>query len=273
MKVRLQIAATTFLLLVGMITAAQAQVSYRLSEKEMESLLARIEQGADRFRSSLAQNLDVSRFDDTKAEDNINQFIKEFEGATDRLKGRFDEDQSAATDVEDVLRRASRIDDFMTAHAMNPRAQNDWLALRRDLDELARAYNVSWNWTGVSNRPFRMTDEELKGLLVRMEANADAYRKSLADALDDTDFDDTDAEDLINRDIKAFENATDKLEDRFNNKRSAASDAEEVLTRAAAIDTFMRQHRLTLRAQEDWQRLRESLDHLALAYSVSWKWF
>jgi hypothetical protein len=161
----------------------------------------------------------------------------------------------------------------MTAHAMNTRAQNDWLALRRDLDELARAYNVSWNWTGLSNRPFRMTDEELKGLLVRMEANADAFRKSLADALDDTDFDDTDAEDLINRDIKAFENSTDKLEDRFNDKRSAASDAEEVLTRATAIDTFMRQHRLTLRAQEDWRRLRESLDDLALAYSVSWKWF
>lgn len=273
MKLRLQIAATTLLFLAGMIITAQAQVSYRLSEKEMEGLLARIEQGADRFRSSLAQNLDVSRFDDTKAEDNINQFIKEFEAATDRLKGRFDEDQSAAADVEEVLRRASRIDAFMNSHAMNSRAHNDWLALRADLDELGRAYNVSWNWTGLSNRPYRMSEDELKSLLARMEANADAFRKSLADALDNTDFDDTDAEDLINRDIKAFENATDKLEDRFNNKRSAASDAEEVLTRAASIEAFMRQHRLTMRAQEDWQRLRESLDHLAQAYSVSWKWY
>lgn len=273
MKLRLHIAATTILLLAGMLATAQAQVSYRLSEKEMESLLARIEQGADRFRSSLAQSLDVSHFDDTRAEDNINQFIKEFEAATDHLKGRFDEDQSAASDVEDVLRRASRIDAFMNSHAMNSMAHNSWLALRRDLDELGRAYNVSWNWTGLSNRPYRMSDEELKSLLDRMEANADAFRKSLADALDNTDFDDTDAEDLINRDIKAFETATDKLEDRFNNKRSAASDAEEVLSRAASIESFMRQHRLTLRAQEDWQRLRESLDHLALAYSVSWKWF
>ena len=132
---------------------------------------------------------------------------------------------------------------------------------------------MSWNWTGLSNRPYRMSEDELKSLLARMEANADAFRKSLADALDNTDFDDTDAEDLINRDIKAFENATDKLEDRFNNKRSAASDAEEVLTRAASIEAFMRQHRLTMRAQEDWQRLRESLDHLAQAYSVSWKWY
>ena len=273
MKLRLQVFATTILLLAVMTCATQAQVSHRLSEKEMESLLERIERGADQFRASLAQSLDVSHFDDTKAEDNINHFIKEFEAATDHLKARFDDDQSAASDVEEVLRRASRIDGFMNAHTMNARAQSDWLALRRDLDELGRAYNVSWNWTGLSSRPLRMSDEELKSLLDRVEANADAFRKSLADALDHTDFDDTDAEDLINRDIKAFETATDKLEGRFNNKRSAASDAEEVLSRAAAIESFMRQHRLTLRAQEDWQRLRESLDNLAQAYSVSWKWF
>ncbi|HJQ68630.1 MAG TPA: hypothetical protein VKA70_06645 [Blastocatellia bacterium] len=273
MKLRLQIAVTTILLLAGMVSAARAQVSYRPSEKEMENLLERIERGADHFRSSLARSLDVSHFDDTKAEDNINLFIKEFEAATDHLKSRFDEDQSAAADVEEVLRRASRIDGFMGANAMNSRAQSDWLALRRDLDDLARAYNVSWNWTGVSSSPYRMTDQELKGLLDRVEANADAFRKSLADALDKTDFDDSDAEDLINRDIKAFENATDKLEGRFSNKRSAAADAEEVLSRAAAIDSFMRHHRLTLGAQEDWQRLRESLDQLALGYGVSWKWF
>jgi hypothetical protein len=273
MRLKLYTATAVFFLLMGMVLTAEAQVAYRLSEKETKNLLERIEKGADSFRASLARALDVSRFDDTKAEDNINQFIKEFEVATDRLKGRFDDDHSAAADVEEVLSRAARIDAFMTRRAMNSRAHNDWLSLRGDLDRLAQAYNVSWDWTGVTSRPYRTSDEEVKSLLDRVEANADAFRKSLADALDNTDFDDTKAEDLINKDIKEFETATDRLENRFNNKRSAASDAEEVLSRAARVDSFMRQHRLTLRAQEDWQRLRESLDHLALAYNISWRWF
>ena len=92
----------------------------------MKVLLERIERGADRFRNSLGKMLDASAIDDTKAEDNLNHFVKEFEAATDHLKHRFDDDQSAAGDVEEVLRRAARIDGFMTRRGMNSRAQEDW---------------------------------------------------------------------------------------------------------------------------------------------------
>jgi hypothetical protein len=34
----------------------------------------------------------------------------------------------------------------MRAHELSSRAQEDWQALRRNLDELAAAYNVSWRW-------------------------------------------------------------------------------------------------------------------------------
>ena len=44
------------------------------------------------------------------------------------------------------MRRAARIDAFMHAHELSARAQDDWQALRRNLDELATAYNVSWRW-------------------------------------------------------------------------------------------------------------------------------
>ena len=260
-----------FIALSGLSSASEAQVAYRHTENEMKQLLNRIEHNADRFRNSLAKYLDVSSFDDTRAEDNINQFIKEFEAATDRLKGRFDEDQSAAGDVEEVLRRAIRIDGFMMRQGAETRAREDWMTLRQDLDQLATAYNVVWTWDGVP-RVYRLSDEQLNGLLNRMEREADAFKGSLKDALEKTSFDGTRAEDDINTFVRDFENATDRLEDRFGKKQSAAADAEEVLNRAARIDSFMQHHRLTNRAQEDWLRLRRSLDELSVAYGVTWKW-
>lgn len=266
------LAVIIFALLMGHGSIIHARQSYRPTEKEMKALLERIERGADRFRNSLDKMLDASAIDNTRAEDNINHFVKEFEVATDHLKHRFDADQSASGDVEEVLRRAARIDGFMTRRGMNSRAQEDWADLRKNLDELATAYNVSWNWDGVSSSPFRLNDEQVKGLLGRIERDADGFRKSLNDALDKTDFNGTKAEDNINDYVKEFEHATDHLKDRFGKKQSAAGDAEEVLQRAARIDAFMHNHSLTERAQNAWSQLRGSLDELATAYSVSWRW-
>src|SRR5262249_21009089 len=119
-------AVIAFAMLIGHGSVIHARQSYRLTEKEMKALLERIEHGADRFRNSLGKMLDASALDDTKAEDNINHFVKEFEAATDHLKHRFDDNQSAAGDVEEVLRRAARIDGFMMRRGMNSRAQEDW---------------------------------------------------------------------------------------------------------------------------------------------------
>jgi cytochrome c556 len=258
--------------LAGSLSVYPAQKAYRLNEKEMKNLLQRIEERADQFRGSLKDALDKGRFDDSKTEDKVNHLVKEFEAATDRLKDHFDKNESAAGDVEEVLKRAANIDGFMTGHPLTARAQSDWMSLRGNLDELARSYNVSWDWSGLTNHPHRINDRRVKALLERIEEAADRFRGSLKEALDKTRFDDTKAEDNINHFIKNFEQATDRLKDRFDKNQSAASDAEEVLTRAADIDRFMLRHSLKARAQEDWRRLRANLDELAQAYGVSWRW-
>ena len=130
-------------LVVGM---AVAQSPFRLSEKDMKDLLKRIDKQAESFRGSLKSALNHSRLDHSKAEDRINDFVKGFEEATEKLKHRFNDEHSASSEVEEVLRRAARIDDFMIRHQLSPRAESDWAALRRNLDSLAEAYNVSWSW-------------------------------------------------------------------------------------------------------------------------------
>lgn len=127
--------------------SARAQEPYRLSEREMKDLLSRIDKQAEVFRGSLKRAMNHSRFDDTRAEDRINDFVKAFSEATERLKHRYGDKHTASADVEEVLNRAARIDDFMSRHQLSPRAESDWAALRTNLDSLAEAYNVSWSWT------------------------------------------------------------------------------------------------------------------------------
>jgi len=133
-------------------TAAATQQPERLSDDQVERLLERIEKGADTYRESLKDALDHSRVDDSKLEKEVNRYVKDFENATDRLEKRFDDDKSSAEDVREVLTRAARINGLMTRFEMTEGAQGDWRLLRNDLNELARAYNVAWEWQVVTRR-------------------------------------------------------------------------------------------------------------------------
>ena len=130
-----------------------AQEPTRLSDDQVERLLERIEKGADTFRESLDDALDKSRIDDSRTEKELNDYVKAFENATDRLEKRFDDDKSSSEDVREVMTRAAAINGMMTSHEFTDRAQSDWRLLRNDLNELARAYNVVWEWRIASAVP------------------------------------------------------------------------------------------------------------------------
>jgi hypothetical protein len=133
--------------------AVHAQEPTRLSDDQVERLLERIEQSADKFRSSIDDALDKSSADDSKIEKDINKYVEAFENATDRLESRFDDDKSSAEDVQEVLTRAASLNSLMARHAFTDRSQADWRLLRSDLNELARAYGVTWEWRVVAVSP------------------------------------------------------------------------------------------------------------------------
>lgn len=121
---------------------------YRLSDKEVERILRSIENQSKRFRSSLDSALDRSRLNGTRREDDVNEFIKQFDDEVKRLRDRFSEHKSVAADVQSVLDRAARIDDFMSRRDLSRKSEDEWTRLRANLDELARAYSVDWRWQG-----------------------------------------------------------------------------------------------------------------------------
>jgi hypothetical protein len=106
----------------------------------------------------------------------------------------------------------------------------------------------------------------------QLETDTDHFKGSLDKALDHSPLDGTRAEDDINRYVKEFEEATDKLKDRAEDREYSPGLAREVLTRGRVINGFMRSHRLRGDAELDWARVRSGLNRLANGYYIRWSW-
>jgi hypothetical protein len=280
----------------GMATA-QAQYqrrAYRMSDRQVGNLISRVETSESRFRSSLDFALNRGRYSGTSARDDYNRFVQNFESAVSQLRDRFNRRVSVAADVENVLRQASVINSYMQSNRLNQRIESDWALVRSDLDALARAYNVNWDWTQTSStygnptygnptygnptygnpsgQPYRISDRQVDVLLSRIETEADRFRMSLNNSLDRTRYDGTRAEDNINQFVRDFASATDQLRSRFNSRTSVSTDVENVLRQATYIDDFMTRNTLPYRAENDWSTLKSDLNQLASAYNVAWNW-
>lgn len=120
--------------------------AYTATDIQLRSLLTRIENKTDVFKRQINSALDRNRLNNTNREDNVNDYIAEFENATDRLKQNFEDRDSVGADASEVLTRAQFIDRFMTNNRLTPASQTQWRNLKTDLNMLAGYYRVSWNW-------------------------------------------------------------------------------------------------------------------------------
>ncbi|CAA9393931.1 MAG: hypothetical protein AVDCRST_MAG74-1260 [uncultured Pyrinomonadaceae bacterium] len=256
---------------------AQQRQTRRVNDRQVENIIRSVERRSDTFRRSFDTALDRSFFDGTYNEGIVNEYIKNFETATNDLRSRFDGRTSVAADVDNLLNRAAEIDRFMRTYLRQDRVQRDWRLLRGDLQRLATAYNVAVNWNGrgavpvsSNQRAYRVNDSQVETLLRRVETKSDTFRTSLDRALDRSRLDNTNREDNITEFVKDFENATDELRRKFDGRTSIDADVSGVLVRAVRIDDFMRRNLRNNRpAQNNWTSLRTDLNLLANYYSLA----
>ena len=272
MSRRSHIVALAAMFALASVSVMAQQRPSRVSDQQIGDLLNRMDAGVAAFRGSFEQAINRSRIDGSRAEDDINQSVNDFKQATDRLRDRVQNRRAGATDVEDVLKRASLIDGFMTSNAVDAPAERDWRSLRADLDELARAYGVTWNWTGSQDVLSRLSDQQIGQLLTRTKTSADRFRRSLDRAGDRSRIDGTREDNNITQFVEDFAETTNHLSDHFDRRQVVTNDIEDVLRRSVSIDSFMQRHQLAAQAENDWLAVRRDLDDLARAYNVTWNW-
>ena len=126
--------------------------------------------------------------------------------------------------------------------------------------------------TAAQQRPYRVSDQQLKDLVNRIDTHKDTFRNSLERAIDRSSIKGSPTADQADRSMKDFNQAADLLRDRVNDRQSIASDAENLLRRASAIDSLMTRFQFEAAAQRDWQALRLDMNDLTRAYGIAGNW-
>ncbi len=255
----------------------QAQPN-RNSTRQVDNMLQRLERSSTRFRNSLNVALVQRSVDQTQPQNDISTFQSGLDLAIKQFRDQFTRRLAVASDVESILQKASPINSFINQNTLNPRVKNDWISVRTDLNMLANAYGVSWQWGQLTpmkvdaNGSFRLSESELNQLIQRIENGGDTFRESLTDAFFWRPYDRTRSEGNMNDAVRAFKKATDQVRNRFDARQLVADDVRRLLDQAQPLDNFMRENPLADGARNDWSALRSNLSVLANACNVAPSW-
>lgn len=152
------------LITTGLATSVMAQNAFRATDHQVQQTLNQMATHAESYRASLRRELNRNQFNGTSRENEINGYVRDFQLATDQLADRFRNRRSAASDVEDLLTRGWYIDNFMRANQLGRPAEQNWRAVRSDLQTLSRYYNVPWRWDTAGYNPSRTPSQSANRL-------------------------------------------------------------------------------------------------------------
>ena len=134
---------------------AQPQRAYRGSYQSVRQTILRLENRANLFRNGVD---DWSQSSNANYDSNgeFNATARGFNESVRRLRDNFDRRRATRSDVQDILNSAARIDDFVRLNSLDARTQNLWSSMRVDLNQLASAFNLTWQ-TSTYNPPYGNT--------------------------------------------------------------------------------------------------------------------
>ena len=126
---------------------------YNLSDAQMRQLINRLNNRSSTFSRNLRQDLNRGSYDDRSSADEVRRHLTEFETALAQLRNRVNSRRSNSSDAREVLEHGAFLNNYITSRQLSNRTENNWNTLRQDLDRLASAFSIAWNWSNVPTVP------------------------------------------------------------------------------------------------------------------------
>ena len=120
---------------------------YQLSDMQMRQLIQRLNSRSVTFSRTFRTDLNRER--DRYSADETRRHLTAFENALVQVRNRVNSRQSTSADVRALLEHASYLNSYVGGRQLSYQTENNWTTLRQDLDRLASAYNVAWNWSQI----------------------------------------------------------------------------------------------------------------------------
>lgn len=157
--------------------------NYNLNDLQMRQLIDRLNTRSATFSRNLRNDLNRPSYNDRNSADNVRRQLSDFETALTQLRNRVNSRQSSSSEARTVLDRAVFLNTFINDRQLSYQTENNWSAMRTDLDQLASAYNIAWNWSNVPNGNYAGgSRRDLTGTFRLNSGRGDDVRRSIDDA-------------------------------------------------------------------------------------------
>lgn len=242
-----------------------AQEPFRLSDKDVKQLSERIKKGTENFSKKLQQGLKKGEIPGAQeAVRNAGDMVT----AARRLEESVGRKRSANADVEDLLRRAGFMDEFMKAHPLVTQADPEWSAVRASLQQLARGFALEWPGGSADQRASRLDDAGLKNVFDRAARNAERFRKSLDSELKKEKALDRGTRSNINRTLSQFEKRVKDLKKNWSEVAALSNDLSATLQLWSGLKEFLDSRTTTPATLSQWNVLSQDLRTIGAAYGI-----
>jgi len=158
--------------------------NYQLSDYQMRQLIDRLNTRSATFSRNLRMDLNRRSYNNRYSVDEVRRQLSDFEQSLVQLRNRVNSRQSSSSDARNVLDRAAFLNNFISDTQLSYQTENNWSSLRTDLDQLAGAYNIAWNWSNVPSGGDYSggSRRDLTGTFRLDTSQGDDVRKAIDDA-------------------------------------------------------------------------------------------
>lgn len=149
---------------------------YNLSDFQMRQLVQRLNTRSVSFSRTL--RMDLNRYGAGSA-DEIRSHLSQFETSLVQLRNRVNTRQSSSSDVREVLDHAAYLNTYVSDRQLSYQTENNWSTLRQDLDRLASAFNIAWNWQNLPSGDTGGRRADLNGTFRLNTSRSDDARQAV----------------------------------------------------------------------------------------------
>lgn len=252
------------ILIAAVVTASPALAADRLTDRDVKELVARIEEGRDRFDDALDGRLKDSIVRGATGEVKVDKFLDDFQENIDRLEERLKPDYAASAEAATLLGQATLIERFFKAQPPGTKGESEWNRLATDLKALAAAYGTEFPLA--DGAPVRRLGDREVAAVAEQIADAAGELKSRLDAdLKKDPSIDKETRASIVREVDQLAKDAKALRSRVKDGNPSSAEADQMLARAVRIRTFLESHP-TPSSAGAWAGINGQLQTIAGAY-------
>jgi hypothetical protein len=240
----------------------------RLTDRDVQSLIARVEQGRDRFDDALDDKVKHATVRGASGEVRVDDFLNDFQESIDRFEERLKPDYAASAEAAAVLRQASGIHRFFRQQPAGTRGESEWNRLESDLKVLAAAYGTDFPLSENATVR-RIGDRELAAAVDEVARTADRVKKSLDTELKKDTAMSKEARGAIVSEVDQLVKDAKGLKDRVKDGNPSSAEAERMLGGATKLQAFLDTHQVPASAGS-WASVTGPLQSVASAYGAAW---